>query len=58
MTDAQCRAIAEAVVYAMRAGCFFPVPDPPQDASVQRLIQWGAMRHLHDVVARPAEGSA
>ena len=40
-----------AIFYALRAGCFFPVPQPRVGASVQELIQWGAMRHLHDAIA-------
>jgi hypothetical protein len=45
------RAVVEAVVYAMRSGCFFPVPEPPPMAPVRVWIQWGALRHLHDAVA-------
>lgn len=43
--------VVDAVLYALRVGCFFPVPDPKPGASVQELIQWGAMRHLHDAIA-------
>jgi hypothetical protein len=40
-----------AVFYALREGCFFPVPDPQPGASVRELIQWGAMRNLHTAIA-------
>ncbi|MCC6970455.1 MAG: hypothetical protein IT434_09560 [Phycisphaerales bacterium] len=43
--------VVAAVLYAMRCGCLFPVPEPQPGASVEALIQWGAMRHLHDAVA-------
>jgi hypothetical protein len=53
-TDA--RAVAQqrlndAVLYALKEGCFFPVPEPRRGASVRELIQWGAMRNLHDAIA-------
>ena len=51
MTDDQAQAIAAAVLYAMQQGCFFPVPEPRPPYSIERLRQWGALRHLHDVVA-------
>ena len=44
--------VVDAVLYAMRCGCFFPVPEPPRGADVDTWIKWGAMRHLHDVVAK------
>lgn len=47
----QSQELIDAVFYALRAGCFFPVPLPRKDATVQELIQWGAMRHLHDAIA-------
>lgn len=46
-----------AVLYALRAGCFCPVPEPSREAPAQAWIQWGAMRNLHDAMAefyRPA----
>ena len=51
MTPQSEKRIVDAVLYALRSGCFFPVPEPKPGASVQALIQWGAMRHLHDVIA-------
>jgi len=41
----------DAVLYALKEGCFFPVPEPKPGASVRDLIQWGAMRNLHDAIA-------
>jgi hypothetical protein len=52
--------LIDAVFYALRAGCFFPVPEPRPGATVRELIQWGAMRHLHDAIAefdREKEGN-
>ena len=49
-TEAE-RAIVDAVLYAMRSGCFFPVPEPKPPYTTQKLVRWGAMRHLHDVIA-------
>jgi hypothetical protein len=49
-TQAQ-EAVVKAVLYAMRCGCLFPVRVPRRGASVHALVRWGAMRHLHDVVA-------
>lgn len=40
-----------AVFYALRVGCFFPVPEPRRGAAVRELIQWGAMRNLHTAIA-------
>ena len=45
------RAVIDAALYAMRVGCLFPVPQPQPPFSVEELIQWGAMRHLHTTVA-------
>ena len=45
------KAVVDAVLYAMRSGCFFPVPKPKPPYHLKDLIQWGAMRHLHDTVA-------
>ena len=39
-----------AVMYALREGCFTPVPYPKRGASIQKWIRWGTMRHLHDVI--------
>lgn len=43
--------LGASALYAMRCGCFHPVPEPPAGASVETLTQWGAMRNLHDKVA-------
>ena len=40
-----------AVLYALRAGCFFPVPKPKVGAPVRTWIQWGAIRNLHTAMA-------
>lgn len=43
---------ADAVLYAMRCGCFFPHRPPSgRRCTVPALIKWGAMGHLHNVVA-------
>jgi len=39
-----------AVFYALKEGCFFPVPDPPRGATTREWIQWGAMRNLHTAI--------
>ena len=44
-----------AVFYALRAGCFFPIPEPPNGASVDAWIAWGAMRNLHTAIAEYAK---
>mgnify|MGYP003395289056 CR=1 FL=1 len=54
MTDQQEHKIVEAVFYALRSGCFFPVREPTKSATTQDLIKWGALRHLHDVIAEIA----
>lgn len=46
------RELNDAVMYALKEGCFFPVSEPKAGATTQELIQWGAMRHLHDAIAR------
>lgn len=51
MTAEKKDAVVEAVLYAMREGCFFPVREPKASAPVRDWIQWGAMRHLHTAVA-------
>lgn len=48
--DAQTK-LNRAVMYALKEGCFFPVPEPPKGATTRELIQWGAMRNLHDAIA-------
>ena len=40
-------ALNNAVLYALKEGCFFPVPEPRAGDSVRDLIQWGALRNLH-----------
>jgi hypothetical protein len=49
MTDVE-RKLVEAVRYALRSGCFFPVPEPRAGATVDELTKWGAMRNLHDAM--------
>ena len=41
----------QAVLYALREGCFFPVPEPAPRAPVRDWIQWGALRNLHEAIA-------
>lgn len=48
--DAQ-QMLNAAVFYALKVGCFFPVPEPQPGASVDELIRWGALRNLHDALA-------
>ena len=43
--------VVEAVLYALREGCFFQVPAPRPPYRVRDLIQWGAMRNLHTAIA-------
>lgn len=50
MTAEQSQVI-DAVLYALKSGCFFPVPEPQPGATVQDLVQWGAMRNLHTSIA-------
>lgn len=45
------KAVVDAVLYAMRCGCFFPVPNPTAPYTVEQLTKWGAMRNLHTKVA-------
>ncbi len=40
-----------AVLYALKSGCFFPVPEPTPPYSVSQLVRWGAMRNLHAAIA-------
>jgi hypothetical protein len=51
MTEQAKQDIVDAVLYAMKQGCFFPVKNPRPPYSVKRLIKWGAMRNLHRAVA-------
>lgn len=51
------RAVVDAVLYAMRVGCFFPVPAPKPPYRIPDLIQWGAMRNLHTKVAELTRGN-
>lgn len=51
MSDAQARAIADAVMYALRQGCFFPVRMPRAPYRVRDLRKWGAMKNLHNKIA-------
>lgn len=41
----------QAVLYALREGCFFPVPQPKLGASVRTWVKWGAMVNLHNAIA-------
>lgn len=42
----------QAVFYALKEGCFFPVPrpDPNRGANTREWIQWGAMQNLHAAI--------
>ena len=52
MSNEDAQKIAGAVLYALKCGCVFPVPLPTGRAmTVEHLTKWGALRHLHDVVA-------
>ena len=51
MTSQQKDDIVDAVLYALREGCFFPVPYPKSPYQTCDLIQWGAMRNLHRAIA-------
>ncbi len=44
--------VERAVLYALRVGCFFPVPFPRPPYSVQKLTRWGAMMNMHNKIAR------
>jgi hypothetical protein len=50
-TAQQNQAIADAAIYALKSGCFFPAPPLEGKDSVQTMIRKGALRHLHDVLA-------
>lgn len=43
--------IVEAVLYALRCGCFFPVLEPTPPYRLDDLTKWGAMRNLHTAIA-------
>jgi hypothetical protein len=49
MTEQQ-QALNQAVLYALKVGVLFPVPEPKLGASVEDLVRWGALRHLHDAI--------
>jgi hypothetical protein len=38
-----------AILYALREGCFHPVPKP-RGLSVRDWVQWGAMVNLHRAI--------
>ena len=46
------RRIVDAVLYAIRVGCFFPVPVPTRPYRVGDLVKWGAMHNLHAAIAK------
>lgn len=50
MTKEQ-REVIDAVLYAVKEGCFYPVPEPKPTAGVRAWVQWGAMRNLHTAIA-------
>ena len=50
-TPEQDKAIADATVYALISGCFFPAPTLKGTDTVDVMIRKGALRHLHDVLA-------
>lgn len=52
MTHDEQEQLNQAVLYALKSGCFFPVPQPKPGASVRALIKWGAMRNLHSAIAQ------
>ena len=39
-----------AVLYALKEGCFFPVPELSAGMTEREMVQWGAMRNLHDAI--------
>lgn len=51
MTAAEQNRLNLAVRYALRVGCFHPVPEPPPGASTEAWVRWGAMRALHEAMA-------
>lgn len=44
-------ALNAAILYALRCGCFFPVPVPQPPYRTDDLVKWGALRNLHDAIA-------
>jgi hypothetical protein len=36
-----------AILYALKTGALFPVPEPRPGATTDDLVKWGAMRNLH-----------
>ena len=54
MTDPQ-KALNDAVVYALKSGCFFPVPEPKPPYTVESLVKWGALRNLHTAIRHADE---
>ena len=51
MTEQTQHDLNQAILYALKSGCFFPVSDPKPGATVDELIRWGAMRNLHTKIA-------
>jgi hypothetical protein len=43
--------VIEAVLYAMKEGCFFPLRKPKPGAGIRRWVKWGAIQNLHNAVA-------
>lgn len=50
MSDKQAE-LNNAIMYALRSGCFFPVPMPTPPYRIEDLVKWGAMRNLHGAIA-------
>ena len=44
--------VVNAVLYAMRCGLFFPVRTPKSPSTVEQWVKWGAMKNLHNAVAK------
>ena len=51
MTTKEQVQLNNAILYALRCGCLFPVTLPKPGASIDKWIRWGAMRHLHSAIA-------
>ena len=50
--------IEDAVIYALRCGCFFPVPElHGKTITVRNCIKRGAIVNLHNVVAKELRAS-
>ena len=43
--------LEQAILYAMRSGCFHPVRFPKRPYRTRDLIRWGAMKNFHRAVA-------